>query len=100
MHSFVQEFKNIIPEKIEIYPENLKTRTIFNPYFTYEVANIEDTELIYTMDLEIMRNNGQKNQTKPYEVGYFSVDYLGEREYSDEELIKIINEGETLGGEI
>ena len=75
-----------IPEKIEIYPENLKTRTIFNPYFTYEVANIEDTELIYTMDLEIMRNNGQKNQTKPYEVGYFSVDYLGEREYSDEEL--------------
>ena len=47
-----------IPEKIEIYPENLKTRTIFNPYFTYEVANIEDTELIYTMDLEIMRKNG------------------------------------------
>lgn len=72
------------PKEITIYPERLKTRTIFNPYFTYEV-NLIDKELIYTQDLEIMINKGQKNQTQPYTVSYFDVDFIRERAYTDEE---------------
>ncbi len=71
-------------ESITIYPEKFKTRTIFNPYFTYEV-DLVDIELIYTFDLEIMRNNGQKNQIKPYTVNYFDLEFIKERDYSDEE---------------
>lgn len=72
-------------ETVTIYPDSLKTRTIFNPYFTYKVTGIE-IELVYNDSLQIQRNRGDMNQQDPYTVEFFTPMLTSQRGYTEREM--------------
>lgn len=70
---------------ITVYPDRLKTRTIFNPYFSYKVTGI-DVELVYNESLLIQRNKGDMNQQDPYTLEFFTPVFTSQRGYTEKEI--------------
>ena len=117
--SFISITK-IIPDLIKFFNEDTVLMALIKPQFEVEKTEIakggiiKDKEQHLIVIKKIINCVENENLSinnidfSPIKGGKGNVEYLSlitvnkniKREYSDEELIKIINEGETLGGEI